>query len=57
MIMSDEVAHEDIDDVIVNRDGATEARHRARIQTIPINGQRFLRLTIEVRWTLRRASS
>ena len=42
LIVSNEVAHEDIENVIVNGHDFFEARHGVDLAAIPINRQRFL---------------
>ena len=42
LIVADEVAHEDIENVIVHGHDFFEARHGVDLTAIPINGQRFL---------------
>ena len=41
LIMSDDIAHQDIEDVIIDRHGLMEARHHCILHAIPINGQHF----------------
>jgi hypothetical protein len=57
MIVPDQVAHQNVDDVIVDRDGATKAGHGERIAAIPINGQHFCSLTTGWRWTHNQTST
>src|SRR5262249_37046525 len=57
MIMPDQVRHQDVNDVIVDRDGATKAWHDQKIAPIPINGQHFSRLTTTGHWTPPRAAT
>jgi hypothetical protein len=41
LIMSDNIAHEHIQNVIIDRHGLMEARHARILDAIPINGQHF----------------
>jgi len=41
LIVSDDIAHQDIEDVIIDRHGLMEARHHCILHAIPINGQHF----------------
>ena len=42
LIVSDDIAHQHIQNVIIDRDGLMEARHNCILDAIPINGQHFL---------------
>ena len=42
LIMSDDIAHQDIEDVVIDRHGLMEAWHHCTLHAIPINGQHFL---------------
>jgi len=41
LIVSDNIAHEHVQDVIIDRHGLMEARHTCILDAIPINGQHF----------------
>ncbi len=41
LIVSDDIAHQHIEDVIIDRHGLMEARHNCILHAIPINGQHF----------------
>jgi hypothetical protein len=41
LIVPDNIAHEHIQNVIIDRDGLMEARHARILGAIPINGQHF----------------
>jgi hypothetical protein len=41
LIVSDDIAHQHIQNVIIDRDGLMEA-HNCILDAIPINGQHFL---------------
>ena len=41
LIVSDDIAHQDIEDVIIDRHNLMEARHNFILHAIPINGQHF----------------
>ena len=41
LIVSDDIAHQHIEDVIIDRHGLMEARHNCILYAIPINGQHF----------------
>ena len=41
LVVSDQVAHQDIEHIIVNRNGDFESRHDVDLSSIPINGQHF----------------
>ena len=43
LIMPDDIAHEHIENVIVNRNGSVEARYPHILSAIPIKGQHFSR--------------
>ena len=43
LIVSDKIAHQDIQNVIIDRHRLMEARHNCILDAIPINGQRFSR--------------
>jgi hypothetical protein len=42
LIVSDDIAHQDIEDVIIDRHGLMEAWHHSILHAIPIKGQHFL---------------
>jgi len=46
LIVSDDIAHQHIEDVIIDRHSLTEARHDCILHAIPINGQHFRTGTI-----------
>jgi len=57
-VVSDNVAHQDVEDVVVDRDGFAKTRHGKRMKherkirkTIPINGQHFLARDVCRVWT------
>jgi len=41
LIMSDDIAHQHIQNVIIDRHGLMEARHNCILHAIPIKGQHF----------------
>jgi hypothetical protein len=41
LIVSDNIAHEHIQNVIIDRHGLMEARHARIVDAVPINGQHF----------------
>jgi len=41
LIVSDDIAHQHIQNVVIDRDGLMEARHNCILHAIPINGQHF----------------
>jgi hypothetical protein len=43
-IVTNQIAHEHVDYVIIERNGAVKPGHEAIIGTIPLNGQYFRRL-------------
>ena len=42
LIVSDKVAHQDIEHIVVDRNDRFEARHDVDLTTIPIKGQHFV---------------
>jgi hypothetical protein len=50
-VMPHQVGHENIEDVIVYRHGCTKAGHIGTLSAIPINEQRFLTASSELRST------
>ena len=49
--MADEIAHEDVEHVIVDRNNFTKSRHDVDLAAIPINGQHFLESIASDLWT------
>ena len=43
LIMPDDIAHEHVENVIIDWNGSVEARHHRVLPAIPIKGQHFLR--------------
>ena len=43
LIMPDDVAHEHVENVIIDWNGSVEARHHRVLPAVPINGQHFSR--------------
>ena len=43
LVMPDDVAHEHVENVIINRNGSVKARHLHVLPAIPIKGQHFSR--------------
>ena len=43
LIMPDDIAHEHVENVIIDWNGSVEARHHRVLPAIPINGQHFSR--------------
>jgi len=43
LIMADDIAHEHVENVIINRNGSVKARHAYVLPAIPIKGQHFSR--------------
>jgi hypothetical protein len=43
LIVSDDIAHQHIQNVIIDRHGLMEARHACILGALPINGQHFSR--------------
>ena len=41
LIVADNITHQHIQNVIINRDGLMETRHNCILNAIPINGQHF----------------
>jgi hypothetical protein len=41
--MPDDIAHEHVENVIIDWNGSVEARHHRVLPAIPINGQHFSR--------------
>ena len=62
LIVPDQIAHQDIENVIIDGNGLAESRHgasrarRATVCAIPINGQHFLMLQAPRVWTQRSQS-
>ena len=50
--MPDDIAHKDIEDVIIDRNHFSKARHGSKLAAIPINGQHFLRTDSLRGWTV-----
>src|SRR6266536_1313715 len=50
-IVPNDVAHQDINDVVVDRNGFAKTRHALGLAAIPINGQHFLALRADRIWT------
>jgi len=50
-IVPNDVAHQDINDVVVDRNGFVKTRHALGLAAIPINGQHFLALRADRIWT------
>jgi hypothetical protein len=42
LIVTDQITHEDIEDIIVDRNADFGSRHDVDLTAIPIKGQRFL---------------
>jgi hypothetical protein len=51
LIVSDDIAHEHVKNVIIDWNGSVEARHDRVLPAIPIKGQHFPRLTARCHWT------
>ena len=51
LIMPDDIAHEHVENVIIDRNGSVEARHPYILATIPIKGQHFSRRIAPSLWT------
>ena len=57
LIVSDDIAHQHIEDVIIDRHGLMEARHNCILHAIPINGQHFSHRKDPCRWTPAKSAS
>jgi predicted enzyme related to lactoylglutathione lyase len=57
LIVSDNITHQHIKDVIIDRHGLMEARHNCILDAIPINGQHFSRRDGPWRWTAAKCPS
>jgi hypothetical protein len=42
LIMPDDIAHEHVENIIIDWNGSVKARHHRILSAIPINGHRFL---------------
>ena len=43
-IVANQIAQQNVDHVIINRNGAMKSRHKVIVAAIPLNGQHFQRL-------------
>jgi hypothetical protein len=62
VIMPNDVAHQNVDDVVINRNRFAKSRHGKKekvkkLDAIPINGQRIRTLRIDCLWTAKIARS